>query len=69
MLRKELNKELHKINTWLAYNKLTVNIDKNKLIIFHTKQRSITYTDVCMHNKLIEKVKSFYFISLTINDD
>ena len=36
-----LNKELRKINTWLACNKLSLNIDKTKLMIFHTKQRSV----------------------------
>ena len=40
-----LNKEQHKINTWVACNKLSLNIDKTKLMIFHTKQRSITYPD------------------------
>ena len=54
-----LNKELQK-NTWLACNKLSLNIE-TKLIIFHTKQRSITYPDLSINNTLIEKVKSFNF--------
>ena len=64
-----LNKELHKINTWLACNKLSLNIDKTKLMIFHTKQRSITYPDLSINNTLIEKVRLFNFLGLTISDD
>ena len=37
-----LNRELHKINIWLARNKLLLNVDKTKVMIFHTKQRTIT---------------------------
>ena len=64
-----INKELHEISTWLACNKLSLNIDKTKLIIFHTKQRSITYPDLSINNNLIEKVRSFNFLGLTISDD
>ena len=64
-----LNKELHKISTWLACNKLSLNIDKTKLMIFHMKQRSIIYPVLSINNTLIEKVKSFNFLGLTISDD
>ena len=62
-----LNKELRKIITWLACNKL--NIDKTKLMIFHTKQGSITYLDLGINSTFSEKVKSFNFLALTISDD
>ena len=52
-----LTKELQKINTWFTFNKFSSDIDKTKLIIFYTKQRSITYPDVCINNTIIEKVK------------
>ena len=57
-----LNKEVRKISTWLACNNyLSLNIDKTKLMIFHTKQRSIIYPDLSINSTLIEKVKSFNY--------
>ena len=64
-----LNKELHKINTWLTCNKLSLNIDKTKLMIFHTKQGIITSPDLSINNTPIEKVKSFHFLGLIISND
>ena len=61
-----LNKELRKIITWLACNKLSLNIDKTRLMIFYTKQRSVTYPYLSINSTLIEKVKSFNFRGLTI---
>ena len=52
-----LNEELHNINTWLACNKLLLNIHKTKLMIFHTEHRLIIYPDLSINNTLIEKVK------------
>ena len=34
-----INLELNKIADWLAVNKLSLNVQKNKLMIFHYRQR------------------------------
>ncbi len=36
-----INKELSKIYTWLIVNKLSLNVDKTKYKVFHTKQKKI----------------------------
>lgn len=35
----EINAELTKITDWLAVNKLSLNVSKTKMMIFHSKQR------------------------------
>ena len=37
-------------------------------MIFHTTQRSIIYLDLTINNTLIEKVKSFNCLGLTLSD-
>ena len=36
-----INVELNDIREWLGINKLSVNVKKTKLIIFHYRQRNI----------------------------
>ena len=40
-----INLELNKIADWLAVNKLSLNVQKNKLMIFHFHQRILTEND------------------------
>ena len=55
------DKEQHKINTWLACNKLSLNIDKTKLnyTISRPKYKQYSYWER----------KSFNFLGLNISDD
>ena len=39
-----VNSELEKVNVWLQHNKLSLNNDKTKCMIFHTLQRNINPT-------------------------
>ena len=41
-----INSELDKIADWLAVNKLSLNVQKTKLMIFHYRQRIITGNDI-----------------------
>ena len=34
----EINTELHKVNTWLKVNKLSLNVEKTKCMIFHKRR-------------------------------
>ena len=40
-----INTELKKINEWLEINKLSINVDKTKYMIFHNRQRNIDIYD------------------------
>ena len=37
----EINNELEKITKWLQINKLSLNTQKTKLMVFHRKQKHI----------------------------
>ena len=66
-----INLELNKIADWLAVNKLSLNVQKNKLMIFHYRQRILTENDIprLMINKaIIERVTEFNFLGLTVNE-
>ena len=45
----EINKELEKLNIWFQLNKLTLNVDKTKCILFH-KRRAGTPNNISMNN-------------------
>ena len=66
-----INSELNKIADWLAVNKLSLNVQKTKFMIFHFRQRVITENDIpCLmiNNTQIERVTEFNFLGLTVNE-
>ena len=56
----ETNNELDMVNLWLKLNKLSLNIKKTKLMIFHRKQKKIK--DISIDNVQIEWVNMFLFL-------
>ena len=52
----EINAELHKvsISMWLKKNKLSLNLDKTNLMIFHRQQNSVTKINIIISSKNIE---------------
>ena len=63
-----VNKELNNVNEWLKLNRLSLNISKTKYIIFHTPQRKIEELDLKIDDIIIERVKNFNFLGITINE-
>ena len=43
---RDINSELEKVNTWLKLNKLSLNAQKTKLMVFHTKQKQVDEINV-----------------------
>ena len=66
----KINNELSNIQQWLNINKLSLNVNKTKYMIFHNYQRDInSYTpDVRIKNQPIERVTEFNFLGLTIDE-
>ncbi len=58
-----INQEINK-----KVNKLSLNIAKTKYIIFHTPQRKIEELEIKIDGTMIERVKSFNFLGITINE-
>ena len=66
-----INLELCKISDWLAVNKLSLNAQKTKFMIFHNYQKVISAHEIpnsiiCETN--IERVTTFNFLGITINE-
>ena len=54
-----INNDLER-DTWLKLNKLTLNVEKTKSMIFH-KRRKIQHTKWSMNNRTIDIVSQFFF--------
>ena len=59
--------ELSKISDWLAANKLSLNVSKTKLMIFHSDKKKVLYPQLFINNSEIERVDSFNFLGLQLN--
>ena len=53
-----INRELQKINLWLQQNKLTLNVDKTKFMIFH-KRKKVPNLSIALNDTTITKVDTF----------
>ena len=55
-IENSINEELAKVNDWLKINKLSLNINKTKFMIFHNYQQQITMPNIFIDNVAIECV-------------
>ena len=62
-----INNELERVNTWLKLNKLTLNVEKTKGMIFH-KRRKIEHTKSSMNNRTIDIVSQFSFLGVILDE-
>ena len=49
----DLNSELHKISEWLASNKVSLNAQKTKFMVFHSMLREVKYPVLTINNTII----------------
>ena len=61
-----LNSELDNTRCWLASNKISLNVDKTRYVIFHTNHKQVVYTDLKINNIIIERVVNFDFLRLLL---
>ena len=62
-----INEELSKVIEWLKINKLSLNKNKSKYIIFHMPKKEIQILTLKINNTNIDKVEEFNFLGLTID--
>ena len=67
-IENNINNELAKVNDWLKINKLSLNIDKTKFMIFHNYQQQITVPNISIDNVAIECVPNFNFVGIHFNE-
>ena len=50
-LKRDINNELEKITVWLKMNKLSLNVQKTKFMIFHRKQKQISELNIAINDR------------------
>ena len=68
----KINLELTSIADWLAVNKLSLNENKIKVMIFHSKQRNIIQHEIpkiVINHKPVEVISQFKFLGVIIDSN
>ena len=63
-----INMELEKLSIWLKLNKLTLNVEKTKYMIFRHR-RKIDYLSLKLNNNEIANVNQFCFLCIIIDEN
>ena len=66
-LEAEINKELDQVYTWLKVNKLSLNVGKTKIMIFHRKRKHIPELKVVIDGCNIDCVSSSNFLGIILD--
>ena len=64
----EINAELQKVNMWLKKNKLSLNMNKTKLMIFNRQQKKIKELNITINGTNIKRVQSFNFLGVSLSE-
>ncbi len=67
-LQDSINHELHKLSIWLKLNKLSLNIQKTKFMVFRTINKRIPDLELHIEGTPIERVFEFNFLGITLDD-
>ena len=65
----DINGELDYMNIWLKLNKLSLNAQKTKLMVFHGKQKHVDEINVQINGTKIERVESFNFLGIMLDEN
>ena len=67
-MNRNINSELSKISDWLRANKLSLNVSKTKLIVFHKPQKRFESPQLQINGTDIERVKDFNYLGILMNE-
>ena len=62
-----ISRELSNVTTWLEVNKLSLNTEKTKLMVYHMPQKKVSYPNIYINHSIIECVSEFNFLGITID--
>ena len=62
-----INNELRNVHNWLLAQRLSLNVSKTKLMMFHMPQKNVPSLKLSIRNLNIEKVDHFNFLGLKID--
>ena len=64
----EINTELDKVNTWLKVNKLSLNVEKTKRMIFH-KRSHLNLMQFSINDIDIDVVSHFNYLGIILDEN
>ena len=64
-----INEELMLVSNWLKLNKLSLNVQKSKYMIFHTPKKKVDSLHLTIDGTIIERVSDFNFLGLTLDEN
>ena len=64
-----INNELQKVNKWLVSNKLSLNVNKTKYMLFYKHPKIVNDLNVQINNNSISRVNTFNFLGLYIHSN
>ena len=64
---REINDELNAIHDWMKINRLSLNSNKTKSMLFHVPQKRVVYPKICIGNREIEFVQNFNFLGIHLD--
>ena len=62
------NFELNKLSEWFKSNKLSLNVDKTKFIIFGNKHILLNSSQLILDGKILEQVKETKFLGVVLDE-
>ena len=63
----EINAKVYRVSMWLKENKLSLNLDKTKLMIFHRQQKRVKKINIIISGTNIECVQYFDFLGIILS--
>ena len=61
--------EVKKVYNWLCFNKLSLNVEKTKYMVFHNKFKNIDYPELRLNDRIIDRVENFNFLGIILNQN
>ena len=63
-----INTDINKVNTWLRLNKLSLNVEKTKCMLFH-KRRTPPVINFSINNRHIDRITQFIFLGIILDEN
>ena len=67
-LEREVNRELKKVNTWLASNQLTLNISKSKFMLLSNQRKGRYDISIKINGKKLDQCASYKYLGIVFDD-
>ena len=64
-----INNELQNVSNWLVSNKLTLNVNKTKYMMFYKHPKVVAPLNIKINNNTISRVNTFNFLGLHLNSN